>query len=274
MRNLILTAASGLSLLCVPAALAQDSAEFEGPYVGGSVGLTIQPKDRSETIFFDRGFDGTRDTVTNTANANVFSPGFCSGRATGSANANCISDRTAPEYHARAGWDFQFGKFVVGAVGEFGKSEARDSVSAFSTTPASYTMTRELKWEAAVRLRAGYVLGTKTLAYLTAGPSYAKIDNSFATSNTQNAFSSNGDSDSWGVSGGGGFEHKIGSNLSVGVEYLYTRYREDNYRVRATQGIANAINPFILFGSPGTEFRRSDRRFDFHAVRATAAFRF
>ncbi|MES2987144.1 MAG: outer membrane beta-barrel protein [Pseudomonadota bacterium] len=274
MRNYLLAAASGISLLCAPAAFAQDAAEFDGPYVGGSIGLTQSPKDNGETILFDRGFNGSLDTITTTANTNAFSPGFCGGRATVTANTGCISDRTDAEYHVRAGWDAQLGSFVIGVVGEFGKSEARDSVSAFSTTPASYTMTRQIKWEGSFRARAGYVFGSKTLGYLTAGPSYAKIDNSFATSNTQNAFADNGDSYSWGVSGGGGIEHKISDNLSFGVEYLYTRYNEDDYRVRVTQGIANAINPFILFGAPGTEFRRSDPRFDFHSVRATAAFRF
>jgi outer membrane immunogenic protein len=39
-----------------------------------------------------------------------------------------------------------------------------------------------------------------------------------------------------------------------------------------TQGTAGATNPFVLAG--GADFRRNTNRFDFHAIRATAAFRF
>src|SRR3546814_1096733 len=38
--------------------------------------------------------------------------------------------------------------FVLGAVVEGGHSVARDSVSGFSTTPASYTMSREADYQA------------------------------------------------------------------------------------------------------------------------------
>lgn len=273
MRTLI--TAAGLLLLATPA-FAQDSddQEFSGFYVGGSVGYGFQIGSKDETVIFDRGFDGTPDTITNTANANVFTPGFCSGRATSSANSNCDNDRKGIEYHARAGFDYQTGHVVIGLVGEIGKSDIRDSVSAFSTTPASYTLNREIDWNANVRLRLGYTVMPKTLVYATGGAAYARIKNSFETSNTQNAFLDNGKSDSWGYTFGGGVEQKLGSNFSVGVEYLYTRYNDDDYRVRATQGTASPINPFILFGSPGTEFQRSDPHFDFSAVRATATFRF
>lgn len=270
MRKSIL-AASGILMLAAPAAYAQ---EFDGPYVGVSVGYAFTTGGDNERIRFDRGFNGYDDTVTNTANADVFSPGFCGGRASGSANSNCRDDRAAVQYHARVGYDAQFGHWVVGAVAEIGRSDARDSVSAFSTTPASYTMTRKVDLEGSLRVRAGYIAAEKTLIYATAGPARARIDNSFSTSNTVNAFSDNGKSESWGFTAGGGLEHKIGKNLTVGVEYRYTRYNDDDYRVRVTQGAANAINPFILFGAPGTELRRSDERFDFHGVRAAVAFRF
>jgi outer membrane immunogenic protein len=269
MRNAILTAV-GTLVLASPA-MAQ---EFSGPYLGVSLGLSFNGDDSSETILFDRGFDGTDDTVTTTSGADAFSPGFCGGRAYGSGPSGCGNDRDAVQYHVRAGYDVQFGSIVVGAVGQFGRSEVSDSVAAFSTTPASYIMTRSIDWEANLRLRAGLVLGERTLAYATGGLAYARIDNRFETTNRQNAFADNGRSYSWGFVAGGGLEHKLTPNVSMGVEYLHTRYRDDDYRVRVTQGVANAINPFILFGAPGTEFRRSDERFGFHAVRSTLAFRF
>lgn len=274
MRYLTSTILGALALSATPA-FAQDDAEFSGPYVGASVGYAFQGKDDDEVQNFDRGFNGSFDTITTTTGADAFSPGFCGGTAQGTTpGAGCEKDGNDIEYHARAGWDFQFGKLVVGAVGEIGKSNIRDSVSSFSTTPAFYTITREIDWDANIRLRAGYVAGTSTLIYATGGAAYASIENSFTTSNTVNAFSDNGDTKKWGYAFGGGIEHKMNSSFSIGLEYLYTRYEDDDYRVRATAGNAVASNPFVLNGQPGTEFSRSDPKFDFHAVRAVVAYRF
>lgn len=276
----LLGAAAGALTLAVAAApaYAQDGPvdeEFTGFYVGGSVGFTVQNNDVGESILFDAGRNGSfGDTITTAppASANAFSPGFCNGAATSSANFACKNDKDDIEYYARIGFDKQMGNVVLGLVGEFGKSEISDSVSAFSTTPASYTMTRELEWNAALRARAGYTVGPKTLVYATGGGAYAKIDHSFATSNTANSFALSGKDEAWGWQAGGGLEQKLGSNFSLGVEYLYSRYNDDDARVNVGTGTAGATNPFVLAG--GADFMRSQNRFDFHSLRATAAFRF
>ena len=271
---------AGLALAAIPAAaFAQDATPsdgpgFEGVYVGGSVGISVQDNDRGERVLFDRGFNGSLDTITTAAGANAFSPGFCNGAATSSANVACTNDRDDVEYAARVGWDTQDGPVVIGIVGEFGKSQVRDSVSAFSTTPANYVFNRELQYYGTIRARAGYTPNNSTLFYSAFGPAYAKIRNSFTSSNTANQFSDNGKTESWGYTAGGGVEQKLGNNFSIGLEYMYNNYQDDDYRVRVTQGTAPASNPFILNGSPGTEMRRSAQNFDFHSIRATAAFRF
>lgn len=275
MRFLISAAIGALAVTASPAFAQDENAEFNGPYVGVSLGYAFQDDDAGEFQNFDRGFNGSFDTITTTTGGNAFAPGFCGGAASAATpGAGCADDRDGTNYHVRAGWDVQFGNFVVGAVGEFGKSEVRDSVSSFSTTPAFYTMTREIEWDANARLRAGYAMDGTTLFYATGGAAYAKIENSFATNNGVNAFADTGKSESWGFVAGGGVEQKLGRNFSIGVEYLYTRFNDDDYRVRATAGNALASNPFVLNGQPGTEFSRSDERFDYHAVRATVAFRF
>lgn len=277
MRTLLGAATGALTLAVVAApAHAQDAAdgdEFTGFHVGGSVGYTVQKNDVGESILFDAGRNGSfGDTITTAAGDNAFAPGFCNGAATSSANIACRNDKDDLEYYARLGFDKQIGKVVIGAVAEFGKSEASDSVSAFSTTPAFYTMTRELDWNAALRLRGGYTVGPKTLIYATGGGAYAKIDNKFATSNTVNSFEITADDNAWGWQAGGGLEQKLGRNFSVGVEYLYSRYNDDNSGVTVGNGTADATNPFVLAG--GADFARSQNRFDFHSLRATAAFRF
>lgn len=276
MRALALAAASALAFAATPA-FAQDSGDepFTGFYVGGSVGYSFQNNDVGETILFDRNLDGIyADTVTTTTSANAFSPGFCNGAANTNAPAGgCLNDKDDIEYHLRFGYDRQMGNIVVGVLGEIGKSEVRDSVTGFSTTPASYTMTRELDWNASIRGRVGFAANT-TLFYATGGVTYGRIDNSFTTTNGANSFTlREAKDDSWGAQFGGGIEQKIGRNFSVGVEYLYTRFRDDDFRVRAGAGTAPATNPFLL-GAGATDFRRSDPRFDYHSVRLTAAFRF
>ena len=278
MRHVTNAAIAALALLATPA-IAQGAEEhpenFNGPYVGGSFGIGVQNNDIGEFQRFDRGFNGSFDTITTTTGADAFSPGFCNGAARAATpGAGCRNDKDDIAYHVRAGWDVRYGKIVVGVVGEFGRTEVIDSVSSFSTTPAFYTMTREIDWEGSVRGRVGYAAGGTTLFYATGGAAYARIKNSFATSNGVNAFSSNGNSYSKGSVFGGGVEQALGRNVSIGLEYLYTRYNEDDYRVRATAGNAVASNPFVLNGQAGTEFSRSDPRFDFHTMRVTAAFRF
>lgn len=271
--NLMLALAA--SAAAVAPAQAQEG-NYNGFYVGGSFGFTAQPNDRGSSVLFDTNRDGAfGDTVNTAAGANAFSPGFCGGRAIGnSAAAGCRGDRDGLEYYGHVGADTQFGQIVVGVVGEFGKSEARDSVTAFSTTPASYTLTRSFKYNAGVRGRIGYTPNDSTLFYATGGLAYAKTRNRFSTTNAVNAFSDNGNSDDWGYSAGGGVEQRVTRNFSVGLQYLYTTYRNDDYRVTAARGTAPATNPFVLVNGNGTDFARSDTNFRTHSMRLTGSFRF
>jgi outer membrane immunogenic protein len=281
---------AGLAAAMVsPAVSAQTADEdpgFSGIYVGVAGGYDVQPNDVGSSILFDRDLNGTfGDTVSTATGANAFGApigGFCNGAALAAvsptnpvAGAGCRNDKDGWSYYARVGADQQRGRLVVGVVGEFGKSEINDSVSAFSTTPASYTMTRSVDWESSIRGRIGYTPNDTTLFYGTFGPGYARIDRSFTTTNTANAFTESGKRNQWGITGGGGVEQRIGRNFSVGLEYMYHQYQDDDYRVRAgSTGTTPATNPFLLGNAGGTDFRRSDDKFRWHSLRATAAFRF
>ena len=89
MRMILLGAAS-LMAIATPAFAQDQDAEFNGGYIGGSIGYSFQPKDDNETILFDRDLNGSYgDTVTTAAAANAFGPGFCGGSATSTANTAC-----------------------------------------------------------------------------------------------------------------------------------------------------------------------------------------
>lgn len=275
----LLGASLGVLAFAAAPAMAQDSYgvnEFDGFYVGGSIGYTVQNNDVGEFVEFDTNLDGNfNDTVRTAAGADAFSPGFCNGAAISAVpGGTCVKDTDDIEYYAKVGFDKQFGSLVFGVVGEFGKTQIRDSVSAFSTTPANYVFTRELDWNAALRARAGFA-ADRTLFYATGGGAYAKLDRSFTSTNGANSFTLNQDGDHvWGWQAGGGVEQKLGNNFSIGLEYIYSRYDDDDNTVMVGPGTAPATNPFLLVNAAGTDMRRSDTRFDFHSLRATAAFRF
>lgn len=257
----------------IVAAPAQAQDAFDGVYAGISIGYDIQAGDGDETITFDRGSNGSfNETITTAAGANAFSPGFCGGEATSTANTNCTADDDGVTFQGRLGYDSQMGKLVVGIVGEVGTADVTDTVSAFSTTPAFYYIERKIDYTAALRLRAGYTIAPTTLLYTTGGVAYAKLDQSFETSNTANAFAVLADDKAWGYQVGAGLEQKIGSTFSLGIEYLYTGYDDDDTTIRVTQGTAGATNPFVLAG--GADFKRANDDFNLQTVKVVATLRF
>jgi outer membrane immunogenic protein len=212
--------------------------------------------------------------VTTAAGANAFSPGFCNGVARSARAADgCRTDNDGLDYAVHAGADYQLGRIVVGGLVEYGKANVESSVTAFSTTPASYSLTREMRGTFGARARVGFDL-QGTLPYVTAGIVRAKVRSSFATTNTANGFATRGGSGtSNGYRVGGGFEKRFGP-LSLGALYLYTNVKDDDFRVDVTRGTAAATNPFVLANASGTQFRRSDKRFESHSADLTMSYRF
>ncbi|MBJ6120683.1 outer membrane protein [Sphingomonas mollis] len=268
---------ASFAALATPA-FAQETTEdrsFSGIYVGAAGGYDVQPNDVGSRILFDRNLDGNfNNTVLTGTGGNAFNPGFCNGRATQTANVACRNDKDGWAYYGRVGMDVQRSNIVIGAVGEFGKSEITDSVTGFSSTPANYVMTRSVKWESSIRGRAGYAADT-TLFYGTFGAGYARIDRSFSSSQSTNTFTGRGDRNQWGILGGGGIEQKLGRNFSVGMEYMYHQYQDNDYRVRVTGPAGTPFTNATNGGTVnGTDIARSDDKFRWHSIRATAAFRF
>lgn len=275
MTKIAFAAFAAAAVAASPAA-AQDDASWTGFYIGGQAGYGFQPDDDGETILFDTGLDGSfGETVNTSGGANAFSPGFCGGAANGpTPGEGCRGDRDGIDFGAHAGFDYETeGGIVLGIVGDYSRSRQRDSVSAFSTTPARYTMTRRLRDVFTLRARAGISTGS-TLFYGTGGVARGSIRNSFSTSNSANSFTGNGNEKGWGYAVGGGVEQRLGANFSVGLQYLYRSIDAGDYVVRAGPGSAGATNPFRIVNPNGTDFRRSGENFTSHGVNLTASFRF
>ncbi|EQB32112.1 outer membrane protein [Sphingobium ummariense] len=271
-----------LALALASPAIAQDDAGdvWTGPYIGGTLGYNWQPNNTAndvEQVYFDTNGDGQfGDIVRTGTGGNAFAPGFCDGKRISATECSSMDREGKAAWSVMAGYDRQFGNIVLGGVIEGGQSYGSNYVTGFSTTPASYTLVRRLDWEAAARLRAGYSFN-RTLVYATGGLAYGKFKNSFLTTNTANSFSEdNRTEDDWGYTVGGGIEHKVSDNFSIGVLYRYTRFNPNDYRVTATQGSAPATNPFVnpATTSGQTVIGRSNEQYTTQSVRATASFRF
>lgn len=281
MKYLLSTAI--LALATAAPAIAQDespppSGYFNGFYVGGTFALDATANEDAGGIAFDTNRDGSfDDTVRTTTGANAFSPGFCGGAAQARTNTGCGDDKDSYGYAIRAGYDTRVGDgpFVAGLLVEAAKSESVDYVSAFSTTPASYTIGRQLDHNFALRGRLGVSPGDgRGLFYVTGGVAYGKIDHAFATTNTANSFTETND-DRYELGGqiGGGAELYFMPNASVTFEYLYSSYDDGDYFVAVGPGTAPATNPFLLNGG-GTNLRSADTDLDTHSFRVGLNFRF
>jgi opacity protein-like surface antigen len=252
---------------------AQSAQDWSGFYAGANAGYTFLKED-GETVLFDTNRDGSfGDTVNTSGGVNAFSPGFCDGAANGnSAAGGCTGDDDTGTFGIRAGYDWQTGSWVFGGVADYTYADLSDSVTAFSTTPAAYVFTRELKSLVALRARGGYAM-QNFLIYGTGGFAFADVDHSFRTTNTANSFTPSEGDDVNGYQLGAGAEMKLASNWSLGVEYLFTSLDDGDYEVAVGPGTAPATNPFLIVNPTGTDMRRSNDDFEFGAINATLSWR-
>ncbi len=263
--------------LAAPALAQSGPVDWSGPYVGIHGGYLDNTDEADERLVFDRDFDGQfNDSVVTVGGADAFSPGSCAGSPNGTAFAGgCDKDKQGAEAGIRAGYDLQFGQFVVGAVGEISATESEDTVTSFSTTPASYSFERKLRYLAAARLRLGYAYGP-ALIYATGGYATGKIDNQFYSSNTTNAYTAQvNEDDAEGPQYGGGIEYALAPNLTLTGEYLYSDLDTGDFTVRFARGGQPATNPFILPPNVnGTDVTRTGDAFRTHAFRIGMNVRF
>ena len=264
--------------IAAPAA-AQDADPdfFNGFYVGGSISTETVDDGPNSAIVFDTDQDGDYgERVRTTTGANAFSPGLCNGRpAGGPAQISCLDDDTELGYQAKIGYDARVGDIAVaGLVLEGSKPNAIDYANCFSTTPASYTTSREVDYSVALRGRLGISPGSgRGFIYATGGVTYAKMDHDFFTTNGANSFTQVND-DKWvfGTQLGAGGELYITDNISFNLEYLMTRYDDDDFYVNVGPGTAGPTNPFLLV-SGGTNLAPAND-LTVQSIRAGLNFRF
>ena len=131
-------------------------------------------------------------------------------------NSNGLGKPDGVLYGAGVGYDIRRGNAVFGL-----DAELTDSTASVNTTAGSIDATRDIY----VGGRAGLVIGTKTLAYVKAGYSNARIEGA--------GFNNNGD----GLRVGAGLEYDFGNKLFAKAEYRYTNYEQDVERHQLLGGV-------------------------------------
>ena len=128
----------------------------------------------------------------------------------------------------------------------------------------------------AARLRLGYAVGSRSMAYVTGGAAMTQVTDTYFTTNTANSFAPlTSEDDATGYQIGGGFESRLGDRFTLGLEYLYTDLDAgDGLTVRIGPGTAPLTNPFRIVNPNGTDQRRESDSIAFHAVRLTLSAHF
>jgi len=169
---------------------------------------------------------------------------------------------------AHAGYNVQFGSFVVGVEGDIEWADIGGDNNGFTVTridpvtgaaiAGPFTLSRgsDLEFIGSLRARIGFAFD-RTLIYATGGLAFASFDDGDNTFAFNSPFFDNGDDDTeWGWTIGAGVEYAFTNNLTARLEYRYTTFDRDN-------------NRFFV----NTAFDR-DNDADFHAVRLGVSYKF
>jgi len=179
-----------------PAAPIPYAFSWTGFYVGANVGYGFAGDDRVGLTSDITGFLGDFGTLENSG---VFGGG-------------------------QAGYNYQFGNFVLGLEADIQASGVGDSVNGLSPTIASRAKS-DINWFGTIRPRVGFAWD-RALIYATGGVAFGGIDYQFDA--TDGALFVHGkDSDTRvGYTLGAGVEYAFTDNWTAKLEYQYVNFGE------------------------------------------------
>jgi outer membrane immunogenic protein len=196
-KGFLIATSAGFAAAAVPGAQAADmpikapryaepAASWAGWYIGAHAGAAWQQTNASTTY---EGFTTNNNTFSNS--------GFIGG--------------------GQIGYNWQHGNFVFGLEGDISGLSNKNSGVA-----NGYQFTSRVHWLSTVRGRFGLAVGD-TMAYATAGVAFggvrSSLDFAFSKSDSYSGTSSNKTRTGWTV--GGGVEHMLSRNWTVGLEALF-----------------------------------------------------
>ena len=200
---LIATSAGFAAAAAMPGAQAADmpikapryiepAASWAGWYIGAHAGAAWQRSD----VTTNSGFFDNYDNFFPNPNASFSKTGFIGG--------------------GQIGYNWQHGNFVFGLEGDISGLTGRASADVASGY-ADLTYSSKIRWLSTVRGRFGLAVGD-TMAYMTAGVAFGGVKNSVSYFNGP-TYSSSKTKTGWTV--GGGVEHMLNRNWTIGLEGLF-----------------------------------------------------
>ncbi|HXF43293.1 MAG TPA: outer membrane protein [Pyrinomonadaceae bacterium] len=190
---------------------------------------------RSWTGVYGGGYIGGNFSMASADTSTIFaSSGYFASSSVPAIN-NTGTQRLSPNgvnAGATLGYNYQTGKFVIGAETDFGGMTGSETTSRTTTypccSPSSFTVTQSVKtsWIYTARPRAGVAFGN-TLLYGTGGLAVTNLDyNASFSDNFANASESGRIKETRaGWTAGGGVEYKFADRWSVKGEYLFVDFR-------------------------------------------------
>jgi outer membrane immunogenic protein len=152
---------------------------------------------------------------------------------------------------AQAGYNYQWGGYVIGAEADISALQAGGSGSftSFSTLMGSTFTTsasEKVDYLATMRLRAGYTPFDRWLIFATGGLAFGGVSTSahvVMNSTPANVWNGSNDDMRTGYALGGGAEYALTRNITVKGEYLY--YNIGSRNTKATGDSAVQANPAL-----------------------------
>jgi outer membrane immunogenic protein len=214
---LIATSAGFAAAAAMPGAQAADmpikapryvepAANWSGWYIGAHAGAAWQKTD----VNTDSGFVACCYTFFPNPNASFSKTGFIGG--------------------GQIGYNWQHGNFVFGLEGDISGLSGRAS-SSFATYEVDGTYSSKIRWLSTVRGRFGLAVGD-TMAYMTAGVAFGGVRNTVDFGFAR--YSSSKTKTGWTV--GGGVEHMLNRNWTIGLEGLFVDLGNTNVDTDADNG--------------------------------------
>jgi outer membrane immunogenic protein len=170
----------------------EPAANWSGWYIGASAGAAWQKTDVTTNTGFDTG-----KAFFPFPNASFSKSGFIGG--------------------GQIGYNWQHGNFVFGLEGDISGLSGSAS-AAFDTGYTSGSYSSKIRWLSTVRGRFGLAVGD-TMAYMTAGVAFGGVKNSVSIDFGDTTYSSSKTKTGWTI--GGGVEHMLSRNWTVGLEGLF-----------------------------------------------------
>ncbi|TPW26132.1 outer membrane protein [Pararhizobium mangrovi] len=158
---------------------------------------------------------------------------------------------------AHAGYNFQFGQFVIGPVASIDFLDA-DRSGSLGDGNSRITAHQSLDYVASARLNVGYAID-RLLIYGTGGLAFGDVKTRFDAP----SFDSQEDTDTLvGYTVGGGASYLLTPHLSFGVEYRYTNLGDADFKGDFDLGDSRTLRSSV------------DDDVDFHTVMATVSYHF